>query len=122
MFLVNSTYRILKKSQSTTYGSSSSQFFANRQPARQMQSEHSFSFTVPSKAIDNSHLQQSASNKFNDTQQIIDEAKMSNLGVGREVIGKIREEESEGVIYGVADETVANVKNVAPSLFEEGKK
>jgi hypothetical protein len=104
------------------YNRSSTQFAANRQPARQMQNEHSFTFAMPNKTIDNSHLQQSTANKFNDTRQIINDAKVSNLGVGREVIGKIREEESEGLIYGVADETVNSVKNVAPSFFEEGKK
>ena len=99
MFLVNSTYRILKKSQSTTYGSSSSQFFANRQPARQMQNEHSFTFSVPSKAIDNSHLQQSTANKFNDTQQIINEAKIDSSPRD-----DVRSEQEKGVVHGLAGE------------------
>ena len=87
-------------------------FFSNRQPSRQMQNEHSYTFTVPRNEIDNSHLQQSTTNKFNDTQQIINDAKVSNLGVGREVIGKVREEGNEGVVLGVVDETVTNGEKV----------
>jgi hypothetical protein len=107
------------------YNHSSSQFAVNRQPARQMQNEHSFTFSAPSKAIDNSHLQQAASSKFNDTQQIINEAKVNNLGVGREVIGKVREEGSEGVVLGVAEETVTNGEKVfreASDFLREDKK
>jgi conjugal transfer mating pair stabilization protein TraG len=94
------------------YNRSSSQFVANRQPSRQMQNEHSFTFTVPRSEIDNSHLQQSAASKFNNTQQIINDAKVSNLGVGREVIGKVTEQGNEGVILGVIDETATNGEKV----------
>jgi hypothetical protein len=94
------------------YNRSSSQFAANRQPSRQMQNEHSFTFTVPRNEIDNSHLQQSTASKFNNTQQIINDVKVSNLGVGRDVISKVREEDSEGVILGVIDETATNGEKV----------
>jgi conjugal transfer mating pair stabilization protein TraG len=94
------------------YNRSFTQFGANRQPARQMQNEHSFTFAMPNKTIDNSHLQQLTTNKFNDTRQIINEAKVSNLGVGREVIGKTKEEGNEGVVLGVIDETVTNGEKV----------
>lgn len=103
------------------YNRSSTQFAANRQPVRQMQNEHSFTFAMPSKVIDNSHLQQSAANKFNDTQQIINDAKVSNLGVGREVIGKVREEDNEGVVLGVVDETVTNGEKVFDEALNNWK-
>ncbi len=81
------------------YNRSSSQFAANRQPARQMQNEHSFTFSVPSKAIDNSHLQQSTANKFNDTQQIINDAKIDSSPRD-----DVRSEQEKGVVHGLAGE------------------
>lgn len=93
--------QIQKPNLESEYNSSSSQFAANRQPARQMQNEHSFTFSVPSKAIDNSHLQQSTSNKFNDTQQIINEAKIDSSS--RDDVGS---EQDKGVVHGLSDEFV----------------
>ena len=93
------------------YNRSSSQFAANRQPARQMQNEHSFTFSVPSKAIDNSHLQQSTANKFNDTQQIINEAKIDSSP--RDVV---RSEQEKGVIRSVSDGIISGGKETLSDL------
>ena len=109
--------QIQKPNLESEYNRSSTQFAANRQPARQMQNEHSFTFTVPSKAIDNSHLQQSTSNKFNDTQQIINEAKIDSSPRD-----DVRLERDKGVIHGVADEIATRGKEMIDDASTAARK
>lgn len=103
--------QIQKPNLESEYNRSSSQFAANRQPARQMQNEHSFTFSVPSKAIDNSHLQQSTANKFNDTQQIINEARIDSSPRD-----DVSSEQDKGVMHGVADEIISRAKETKQDL------
>ena len=103
--------QIQKPNFAAEYNRNSAGFETNHQPARQMQNEHSFTFLVPSKEIDNSHLQHSTSNKFNETQQIINEAKIDSSP--KEVVGL---EQEKGVMHGLSDVIVAGGKETLSDL------
>lgn len=107
--------QIQKPNLESEYNRSSAQFAANRQPARQMQNEHSFTFSVPSKAIDNSHLQQSTANKFNDTQQIINEAKIDSSPRD-----DVKLEQEKGVVHGLSGEIITRGKDTIGDVVTVG--
>ena len=56
-----------------------------------------YSFSENSKQIDNSHLQETTSEKFSNTKQKINNAQNENLEIGQSIIDKVKKEEDEGL-------------------------
>lgn len=78
------------------YNRSSSKFESDHQPIRQSQKGNPYDFSEE-KSIDNSRLQSFSTQKFNETKQIINDAKHDNSTIGSKVVGKVRKEEDEGL-------------------------
>ncbi len=56
-----------------------------------------YSFSGDTKQIDNSHLQETTSEKFSSIKQKIDSAQSDNIEMGNSVINKVKKEEDEGL-------------------------
>jgi hypothetical protein len=85
------------------FNRNSESYAVKYRPSRQMQNEQVFMFSNSSKGIDNSHLQQSTSNKFNEGQAIINDA---NARIDSSPKDFVRSEQEKGVIRGVIDKSI----------------
>lgn len=79
------------------YNKSANDFGLNNDPTKSG-SNNPYQFSSGSQSINNSHLQDVASEKFSHTQQQIDEARKNNAEIGGKIIDKIKKEESDGLL------------------------
>ncbi len=96
------------------FNRNSANFAEKYRPSRQMQNEQVFKFSNSSKGIDNSHLQQSKSNRFNEGQAIINDA---NARIDSSPKDFVKSEQEQGLINGLSGELIKNSKE---TLFDVG--
>lgn len=87
---------IQKPNLASEYKNEEVKFGKNHDPVS-AQNSNPYGFSDGLKQIDNSHLQQSVSEKFSETQQKIDQAQKNNTEIGNKIIDKVKKEEDEGL-------------------------